>query len=233
MSRYHLTAATSERAKSVHTVERKIALHFPASTWKAMVDVHRAFQGGSASVSAPEAAAEPTGATFQPVTAAAPAGLATDPRSPAQGRGQQAATAAADVPARNTPAGGVTTPESQQWQPGVGRVEALPALTSVHFSGDGSGSPALVGDQGFDTAAYAAYQGLFDVPGGRYPPPFVAQREAAAATASPAELASPRQQPTSTVPGKFPFTGSGTELPCSTYRHFVSSHGLLPACDFW
>lgn len=208
MACYHLTTATSERVKSVRTVERKIALHFPASTWKAMVDVHRAFQGGSASVSAPAAAAGPTDATFQPVTAAAPAGLATDPPSPAPGRGQQAATA--DEQAASPPADGGITPEVQQWQPGVGLAEALPALTSVHFSGDGSASPALVGDQGFDSTAYAAYQGLFDVPGGRYPPPFVAQREAAAATASPAELASPTQQPTSTFPGKFLFTGSGT-----------------------
>ena len=185
-------------------------LCFSASTRKAMVDGYRAFQGAPASASAPVAAAEPTGATLQRGAAAAPAGLATDPQSPTQGRGQQAAPAVADEQAGNALSDGGTPPKTQQWQPGVGRAEALPALTSMHFSADGSALPALVGDQGFDSTAYAAYQGLFDVPGGRHPPSFVAQREGAAATASPAELASPTRRPASISPGKSPFTSSGT-----------------------
>ena len=55
----------------------------------------------------------------------------------------------------------------------VGKAVALPALSSLHFDTGSSGPAAadqLVGDSSFDSAAYAAYQALFDVPAGQYAP---------------------------------------------------------------
>jgi hypothetical protein len=55
----------------------------------------------------------------------------------------------------------------------AGKAMALPALSSLHFATGSSGSAAadhLVGDPSFDSAAYAAYQALFDVPAGQYAP---------------------------------------------------------------
>lgn len=142
-------------------------------------------------------------ATAQPDASAAVPSVPTEPMHDAQSapQGQEStwkhASTSSPSAGGNTeqaPAGGSpTVAAAPQWKEGVGRAEAFPALSSMHFSADGSAAAAMVGDQGFDAAAYAAYQDLFDVPGGRYPPPFAAQREAAAA-GSMTEVDPPAQQ---------------------------------------
>ena len=55
----------------------------------------------------------------------------------------------------------------------AGKAVVLPALSSLHFATGSSGPAAadhLVGDSSFDSAAYAAYQALFDVPAGQHAP---------------------------------------------------------------
>lgn len=70
-------------------------------------------------------------------------------------------------------------PSPPEYTRGVGQAQLFPALTAVHFSagGDVGGDTPLVGDARFDSNAYAAYQQLFDVPGGSFAPAFSSQRQ--------------------------------------------------------
>lgn len=75
--------------------------------------------------------------------------------------------------------------EQQAGRGAVGRATPLPALSSLHFATSSTGASdalSLVGDQSFDSAAYAAYQALFDVPAGRHAPTLARHR-----TCTPAE----------------------------------------------
>jgi hypothetical protein len=77
-------------------------------------------------------------------------------------RPDRAAVMEADVSAADSSPG---IQPALDYLPGISIAQTFPALTSVHFSAEGSNKSLLVGDEGFDANAYAAYQQLFDVPG--------------------------------------------------------------------
>ncbi len=113
--------------------------------------------------------------------------------------------AAAAAAARQHPQ--ATSEQEQAAARQVGKATAFPALSSIHFATAGTpadGAAGLVGDQSFDSAAYAAYQSMFDVPGGRHAPTLRRRRAAADAGAhvqtGPAAAAAPAQPNLSAVP---------------------------------
>lgn len=88
------------------------------------------------------------------------------------------AASGSELPARDT-----VEQQVQTTTAGVGKATPLPALSSIHFATGSQGSdasPSLVGDESFDSAAYAAYQALFNVPAGRHAPALQREQESAA-----------------------------------------------------